>query len=65
MARSSLAVIGWKAVISPLGLGVKAVLGDQLSLGGIWVQRTVGQPCYVFLFISDFVYLDTVSLPFG
>jgi hypothetical protein len=35
-------VIGEKVVISPVGLGVRALLGDQLSPGGIWVQKTVG-----------------------
>jgi len=28
----------------PVISGVRAVLGDQLSLGRFWVKRTVGQP---------------------
>ena len=33
-----------KVVISPLVLGVRALLGNQLSPGRIWLQRAVGQP---------------------
>ena len=37
-------VIGEKVVISPVGLEVRAPMGDQLSPGRIWVRRAVGQP---------------------
>ena len=37
-------VIGEKVAISPLSLGVKALLGDQFSLFGTSAQRVVEQP---------------------
>ena len=37
-------VIGEKFVISLLSLGVRVLLGDQLSPGTVGAQRAVGQP---------------------
>ena len=37
-------VIGGKVEVSLVGLEVRVFLRDQLSLGGIWLWRAVGQP---------------------
>jgi hypothetical protein len=39
-----LTVIGEKVEISPLNLGVRTLLGEQLSPGETCVQRAVEQP---------------------
>ena len=52
-------VIGEKVAISPLSPGVRALLGDQLSLGMICLQKPVEQP---YLSGADGDWKDPVPL---
>jgi hypothetical protein len=36
-------VVGVKVIVSPVNLVVPALLGDELTLGGIWVWRSEGK----------------------